>query len=48
VSISLPTGTQFQFRCDGFEPLVVVGVTMPPWPGAEEAYAIEGPWAATV
>ncbi len=46
-SITLPVGTQFQFRCDGAEPLVAVGVTMPPWPGEAEAYAVAGPWAPT-
>ncbi len=40
VSISLPTGTRFQYRCDGDEPLVAVAVTMPPWPGADEAYPV--------
>jgi hypothetical protein len=24
-----------------------VAVTMPPWPGAGEAVAVEGPWAPT-
>ena len=37
VSITIPTGTRFQFRCDGSEPLVAVGATMPPWPGENEA-----------
>jgi mannose-6-phosphate isomerase-like protein (cupin superfamily) len=45
-SVSLPLGTQFQFRCDGREALVAVGVTMPPWPGDDEAYAVAGPWEA--
>lgn len=48
VSISLPVGTQFQFRCDGDEPLSAVGVTMPPWPGEDEAYAAAGIWRASV
>jgi mannose-6-phosphate isomerase-like protein (cupin superfamily) len=47
VSISLPVGTHFQFRCDGAEPLTAVGVSMPPWPGDSEAYAVEGAWPAT-
>jgi mannose-6-phosphate isomerase-like protein (cupin superfamily) len=47
VSASLPTGTHFQFRAGGAEPLVVVGVTMPPWPGADEAYPVAGPWPPT-
>ena len=44
VSLSIPVGKQFQFRCDGDVALTVVGVTMPPWPGPDEAYAVEGPW----
>jgi mannose-6-phosphate isomerase-like protein (cupin superfamily) len=48
VSISLPTRTHFQFRCDGAEPLTAIGATMPPWPGEEEAYAVQGIWQATV
>lgn len=44
VSLSIPLGTAFQFRCDGNTPLVAVGVTMPPWPGAGEAYAVPGRW----
>lgn len=47
VSVSIPLGTRFQFRCDGDEPLSAVGATMPPWPGEDEAYAVEGPWPAT-
>ena len=48
VSLSLPVGTHFQFRCDGAEPLTILGVTMPPWPGEDEAYAVAGNWPATV
>jgi mannose-6-phosphate isomerase-like protein (cupin superfamily) len=44
VSISIPPGTQFQFRCDGDVALEAVGVTMPPWPGMKEANAVEGIW----
>jgi mannose-6-phosphate isomerase-like protein (cupin superfamily) len=44
MSLSIPVGTYFQFRCDGDETLVVIGTTMPPWPGADEAYAVDGPW----
>jgi mannose-6-phosphate isomerase-like protein (cupin superfamily) len=47
VSISLPTGARFQYRCDGAEPLVAVAVTMPPWPGADEAYPVDGIWPPT-
>ena len=48
VSISIPTGTHFQFRCDGSEPLVAIGATMPPWPGEDEAFRVEGKWQPTV
>jgi mannose-6-phosphate isomerase-like protein (cupin superfamily) len=44
LSLSIPLGTAFQFRCDGSEPLKAVGVTMPPWPGPEEAHEVQGCW----
>jgi mannose-6-phosphate isomerase-like protein (cupin superfamily) len=44
LSISIAVGTQFQFRNDGAEPLVAIGTTMPPWPGMDEAYVVEGKW----
>jgi mannose-6-phosphate isomerase-like protein (cupin superfamily) len=48
-SIAIPLGAHFQFRADGGdEPLEAVGVTIPPWPGDDEAYFVEGPWPATV
>jgi mannose-6-phosphate isomerase-like protein (cupin superfamily) len=42
VSIFLPTGTHFQFQNTGELPLDIVGVSMPPWPGEDEAYPVEG------
>ena len=48
VSISLPADTAFQFRSDSDEPLQAVGVTMPPWSGDDEVYAVEGIWQASV
>lgn len=48
VSVNIPLGTHFQFRSDTRKPLSAVAVTMPPWPGEGEAYAVEGPWEATV
>jgi mannose-6-phosphate isomerase-like protein (cupin superfamily) len=48
VSIRIPTGAHFQFRCDGAEPLEAVAATMPPWPGEGEAYVVEGKWPPTV
>ena len=44
ISLSIPTGTAFQFRCDGDAPLVILGATMPPWPGEAEAIPIAGKW----
>jgi mannose-6-phosphate isomerase-like protein (cupin superfamily) len=44
VCITIPTGTQYQFRTLGDEPLSAVGVTMPPWPGEGEAYEVHGIW----
>ncbi|WP_291206884.1 cupin domain-containing protein [Hyphomonas sp.] len=44
VSIAIPVGASFQFRNDGDEALEAVGVTMPPWPGMDEAYEVEGIW----
>jgi len=48
VSLTVPLGTHFQFRSFGYEPLAAVGVTMPPWPGENEAYEVPGPWRPTV
>jgi mannose-6-phosphate isomerase-like protein (cupin superfamily) len=48
LSLSIPLGTHFQFRADGDAPLAAVGVTMPPWPGEDEAYVVEGFWQPTV
>ena len=45
VSLTIPTGTQFQFRCDGDTPLDIVAVTMPPWPGENEAFLVDGKWS---
>jgi mannose-6-phosphate isomerase-like protein (cupin superfamily) len=44
ICISIPVGVGFQFRSIGDEPLTTVGITMPPWPGSDEAYAVEGRW----
>lgn len=42
--VSLPTGTHFQFRTRGAEPLVFVIATLPPWPGMEEAVRVADHW----
>lgn len=47
LSLAIPTGVSFQFRNDGEARLRVIGVTMPPWPGAGEAEFVDGRWPAT-
>jgi mannose-6-phosphate isomerase-like protein (cupin superfamily) len=47
VCLTIPQGTHFQFRALGDTPLRVLGVTMPPWPGADEAVVVNGPWTLT-
>jgi len=44
VSISIPARCAFQVRVTGDQPLTVIAVTMPPWPGYEEAIIVEGCW----
>lgn len=48
ICLTVPLGTRFQFRSFGFEPLAAVGVTMPPWPGEDEAIIVQGEWQPTV
>jgi len=48
VCLTIPVGAHFQFRSFGYGPLGAIGVTMPRWPGDEEAYEVEGRWEPTV
>jgi mannose-6-phosphate isomerase-like protein (cupin superfamily) len=41
---SIPLGTDFQFRNPGPDPLTLVIVTMPPWPGMDEAVRVADYW----
>ena len=43
VALTIPLGTHFQFRA-GAQALSFVAVTMPPWPGPDEAVACPGRW----
>jgi mannose-6-phosphate isomerase-like protein (cupin superfamily) len=43
--LTIPRGTHFQFRASESGPLAVIGVTMPPWPGEDEAVLVSGPWS---
>lgn len=47
VCVTLPAGTEFQFRNRGAESLTAVAVTMPPWPGDFEGVTGAGTWPAT-
>ncbi len=46
-SLVIPVGAHFQFRNDGDKTFAAVATTMPPWPGAGEAYFVDGVWPAT-
>lgn len=43
-SLTIPVGTDFQFRNVGREPLTFLIVTMPPWPGPKESMPVRGFW----
>lgn len=45
--ITIPVGTQFQFRAIGANELHLLIATMPPWFGAHEALAVAGYWEAS-
>jgi mannose-6-phosphate isomerase-like protein (cupin superfamily) len=47
VSIDIPVGTAFQYRCTGAGPLRFLCIAMPSWPGDAEATIVEGPWMPT-
>jgi mannose-6-phosphate isomerase-like protein (cupin superfamily) len=44
VTVDIPVGTAFQYRCTGADALQFLCITMPRWPGDDEATVIEGPW----
>jgi mannose-6-phosphate isomerase-like protein (cupin superfamily) len=44
VCLTIPVGTRFQFRASPDERLCAVAVTLPPWPGNEEAQYVPGHW----
>jgi len=47
-SLRIPTGAHFQFRNTGAEPLRILIVTMPPWPGMDEALRVADRWPPAV
>lgn len=46
--LTIPLGTEFQFRTVGNDLLRAVAITMPPWPGEDEAVSVDGPWLSTI
>ena len=47
VCITIPVGTQFQFRAIGANELHLLIAAMPPWPGAHEALPVASYWGAS-
>ena len=48
VCLTIPLGTYFQFRAAPDQPVSALAITMPPWPGADEAVWVPGPWMPSV
>ena len=48
VCVTIPLGTTFQFRTASVGPLAAIAITMPPWPGEDEAEIVAGMWEPTV
>ena len=44
VALTIPLGAHFQFRAGPDAALSFVAVTMPPWPGPDEAFPVPGRW----
>lgn len=48
VSIDIPVGTAFQYRSGDDTILKFICISMPPWPGDDEAEYVAGAWQATI
>jgi mannose-6-phosphate isomerase-like protein (cupin superfamily) len=48
VCVTIPAGTRFQFRAAPNGKLAAVAMTMPPWPGEDEAEIVAGLWEPSV
>lgn len=48
ICLTIPLGTRFQFRACGEVPLQAVAITIPPWPGPDEAQFVAGKWTPKV
>lgn len=44
MSLTIPVGTQFQFRTVGEESFCFIMCTLPPWPGEGEAIRVPDHW----
>jgi mannose-6-phosphate isomerase-like protein (cupin superfamily) len=44
IAVSIPLGTHFQFCNTGQDALDIVIVTLPPWPGMDEAVRVADHW----
>lgn len=44
VCLTITAGTRFQFRASTAEGVCVLAITMPPWPGPDEAQRAVGLW----
>jgi mannose-6-phosphate isomerase-like protein (cupin superfamily) len=44
ISLTIPKRIHFQFRNTRWEPLCFLCVDTPPWPGAHEAWPVQGHW----
>lgn len=44
VCLTIPVGTHFQFRASSASALAAIAITLPSWPGDDEAVFVDGPW----
>jgi len=44
MALTIPHGCHFQFKNTGKRSLRFLITTMPPWPGAHEAFEVQGHW----
>lgn len=48
ICLTIPVGTHFQFRASPSESVSAVAITMPPWPGEDEAVLVAGRWQSSI
>jgi mannose-6-phosphate isomerase-like protein (cupin superfamily) len=48
ICVTIPVGTAFQFRATADDKLAAIAITMPPWPGPDEAELVDGKWTPAV